>query len=1254
MAQNLSAKASLTTTDFRKGVQEIRDKLSTLNTSLEENKQALKAAAKEANSLLKEQQKLAEQMKNGGGTDEQKQKMQQLSDKIAQVNAKIGSLRTAEGELKSAVRVANKELEEQTSSSAKLTDSSFSLASAIKAVIAATATKTITEWLFGSNAQMEQYLTSFTVMLGDAEKAKNLLDELTSFAATTPLEMTDVISASEMLMNYGIAADEVIEKMTQLGDLSSGNATKLERVTLAYGQMLAKGKVTNEELRQMLEAGVPLLQALADTMGITTAEVQDLASKSKIGIEELDAAIDSLTTDGGQFAGMMEQQSQTFEGMLSNAKDTIAQIGRDIGENAFEELKTALSDILGKVQELEADGTLKRWAGEASEAVANLTSGFIDLTEFVLDNKEAIIALVAAYATMKGVSAILNNVENAQKSLAATAETMKVLNTDLKALPALLAPAGTAIAGIGTSLKAIITTGGVALAAIAAIIAEVKYISSLFTIDEKVKDLTDRVNELKSSIDVSLVSFDAKARVLEDEVEVYEELRAITDRTAEEEERLKALAGELQNELGDNCEVVNSLTGEYNDLTGAVEEYITTQTNKIRFEAIKERAEEAYKLIAELEGKMEERNEEHLKYMASNDFGFLKTGETYQFLNDMDELREAKRKAEAIVKEYEDAVRESFEDVADDSNEMADTVSDNAKSSAEALGEIDKAAEECQKSTDELVKSTKTLSAAFDEQNENGGLSADTILSLVDAGYAAALAVDAETNAVKLDAEAYRELAQAKLDSQKADLLSERREYENIYNPQIASAFSTGNYELGNRLANELKEKTAPIDAQIMAIDSIDLDSVIAGNSKTKSSTTSASTLPEEYTNAKKTLKYQFDMGVIDGEKYYEEWYKLMQKHGISEDSDEWRSVDVEKKKYNDNQDKTASKTTSKTTSKDADKVVSETETMMKTLSTAFSEQKENGTLSASTVEKLIELGYEEALAIDEVTGAITLKTDKTKELFDEQVKTAQTALDNEEKELEASGKSTAGIKAKSTALKNLTKDYSNVEKGIYGVETAEKSYSDVTKAFKEASDERIKQIDKELEAKKKAANEAIEAIDDEIEARKRAKEDDDIQSEIDSVEAQLKYAQLDEFSRAQLERKLSSLYDEQADVQWERNAQDRKDKINDDLDADEEAAKAEKEAIEEATTTVTNALNDVADGIELSATRISAAAAAMQTIFGGLSTGSAGSTPNITNNITTNGGETTNNNSFTIGTENYTVEQLIRIIFEALGNPTI
>ncbi len=1269
MAQSLTAKAGIVTTDFGRGVQEIREKLKQLNTSLEENKQELKTAAKEANNLRKAQQELAAQMENGG-TDEQKRQMKRLSDQLAQVNARIGTLRASESELRGAVRNANRELDEQYDNTTKLTGSTHSFANAIKAVIAAAATKTLTEWLFGSNAEMEQYLTSFTVMLGDAEKAKKLMEDLTNFAATTPLEMDDVIKASEMLMNYGVSADDVIMKMTQLGDLSSGNAAKLDRVTLAYGQMLAKGKVTNEELRQMIEAGVPLLQALADTMGVTTGEVQDLASKSKIGIDQLDAAIASLTSDGGKFAGMMDKQSQTFQGMLSNAHDTIERIGRDVGAQAFEELKDTFSDLLEKVQELEEDGSLKRWATDAGKAVADLTSGFIDLTGFVLDNKEAVIALVAAYATMRGVSAIISNVENAQKSLAATAGAMKLLNTDLKGLPSLLAPAGKSLLGIGKSLGTIVSTGGLVAASVAAIGISVNSLVDLFTLDEKVQNLKDRTEELKNTTDDSIISFIAESQILRTKADAYEELRGKTDRTAAEEERLKSLAEELQGVLGSNCEVVNSLTGEYNGLSGAVEDYIKKQSEKIRMDAMAEKAKEAYKMLDEIDRQMEKRSEEHAK---SSEGWFGELGKEYaaalqenmsgawsfesvltrsnplaaiafsqisheqnKFLNDMKALREQKPELQKIIDEYEEAIGKSFEEVANDSEAAEQTVFENARSTAKSLEEIEEAVEECRKSTDTLTKSAKTLSSAFSEQQNDGALSADTILSLVDAGYAAALAVDAETGAVKLDAEAYRKLAEAKLAAQKADISVQRREKENIYAPQIASAYASGNYDLGKSLEKKLKEETANLDAQLMAIDSINLDKVISGEYGSSSKSTKTATLPETYTKGKKDLKYKYDMGDISEDEYYDKLYELMRSSGISENSDEWRSIDVEKKKSGD-----------KSTAKKTKSGVTEIESAMKSLSDAFSEQKKNAELSVSSVEKLIDLGFEEALSIDETTGKITLKGEKIDELLDKQIAAAQ-------KEVAADGKTTAGAKAKAAMLDTLADKYNDVKNGVFGVIAAETNFTDINKAFKEASDERIKQIDKELEAKKKASNDAIAAIDAEIQARKRAKEDDDIQSEIDAVNAQLKYAQLDEFSRAQLERQLQNLYNQQADTAWERNAEDRKAAINNSLNADEEAADAQKEALNEATDTMTDALNSVADGIALTAEQITAASAALQTVLGNLSAGSASSAPSITNNITTNGGETTNNNTFAIGTENYTAEQLVRIIFDALGNPTI
>lgn len=1246
MAQSLTAKAGIVTTDFGRGVQEIREKLKQLNTSLEENKQELKTAAKEASDLRKAQQELAVEMKNGG-TDEQKQRMRQLSDQLAQVNSRIGTLRASESELRGAVRNANKELDEQYDNTTKLTGSTHSFATAIKAVIAAAATKTLTEWLFGSNAEMEQYLTSFTVMLGDAEKAKKLMDELTNFAATTPLEMTDVIKASQMLMNYGVSADDVIKKMTQLGDLSAGNATKLDRVSLAYGQMLAKGKVTGEELRQMTEAGVPLLQALADTMGVTTGEVTSLISKSKVGIDDLDAAIASLTSGGGKFAGMMEQQSQTFQGMVSNAKDTLAQIGRDVGEQAFEELKDTFSELLEKVQELKEDGSLKRWATDAGKVLANLTSGFIDLTGFVLDNKEAVIALVAAYATMKGISGIIKGVEKAQQGLTATAASMQLLNMNVGTA---FKSMGTAIAGVGKSLGTIAATGGVALAAIGVIVAEVKYITSLFTLDEKVQSLKERTDELKNSTDDAVSSFVAESQILRTKAEAYEELRNKTDRTAAEEERLKSLAEELQGTLGNNCEVVNSLTGEYNDLTESVEEYIKKQSKQIRMDAMEENAKEAYKLIDEIDKQLEERSKQHADTVngywgqLADQWGYagmignaVLDGETSQFLNDMAALREAKSENEKIIAEYEEAIGKSFEEIMNDSENTAQTVSESAVKTAKSLEEIEEAADECRKSTDTLSKSAKTLSSAFAEQQNDGALSADTILSLVDAGYAAALAVDAETGAVRLDAEAYRELAQAKLAAQKADISAQRREIENIYIPQIVSAHSSGNYELGKSLEKQLKAKTADLDAQMMALDSIDLSKVVSGEYGNSSKSTKSAALPEAYNTGKKDLKYRYDMGNITADEYYEKLYDLMRENGISENSDEWRSVDVEKKKYSEKGTGSTTKTKSG---------VAEIESAMKSLSDAFAEQQNNGELTVSTVEKLIDLGYEEALSIDEATGKITLKGEKIDKLLDKQITAAQ-------KELEADGKTTAGVKAKAAMLDNLAGKYNEVKNGVFGVIAAENSFTGINKAFKDASDERIKQIDKELDAKKKASKDAIAAIDAEIQARRRAKEDDDIQSEIDAVNAQLKYAQLDEFSRAQLERQLQSLYNQQADTAWERSAEDRKAAINSDLSAEEETAAQQKETLSEATENMADALDRAANGIALTAEQIENAAAALETVFGSLSAGAA-STPNITNNITTNGGATTNNNTFSIGTENYTAEQLVRIIFDALGNPTI
>ena len=189
--------------------------------------------------------------------------VEKASASIEKNRAKLRENADTQSKLAAQAEAATREINQQTQAFAKNANQAASTTSQLKnaftmlkGLALGYAGKTLFNALIGSNADFEQSMTSFDVFLGSAEEAQKMMDELTEFSAKTPLEMPDVTKAANMLMGYGVAAEDVVEIMGRLGDLSQGNAEKLDRVSLAYGQMLAKGKVTGEELRQMVEAQV--------------------------------------------------------------------------------------------------------------------------------------------------------------------------------------------------------------------------------------------------------------------------------------------------------------------------------------------------------------------------------------------------------------------------------------------------------------------------------------------------------------------------------------------------------------------------------------------------------------------------------------------------------------------------------------------------------------------------------------------------------------------------------------------------------------------------------------------------------------------------------------------------------------------------------------------------------------------------------------------------------------------------------------
>lgn len=182
--------------------------------------------------------------------------------------------------------------------------------------------------------KMEQLEIAFTTMLGSAEKAKTMLNDLQDFAQATPFDLESVTNGSRRLLAMGFSAEQIIPVMTAVGDAASGlglQAEGIDRITLAMGQMAAKGKVSAEEIRQLAEAGIPAWKFISDSLGITIPEAMKKAEQSQISAAQgLNAIVSGMNN---KFGGMMEAQSRTINGMWSNLMDSIARTSIAVGND---------------------------------------------------------------------------------------------------------------------------------------------------------------------------------------------------------------------------------------------------------------------------------------------------------------------------------------------------------------------------------------------------------------------------------------------------------------------------------------------------------------------------------------------------------------------------------------------------------------------------------------------------------------------------------------------------------------------------------------------------------------------------------------------------------------------------------------------------------------------------------------------------------------------------------------------------------
>lgn len=203
--------------------------------------------------------------------------------------------------------------------------------------------------------QFQQIEVAFTTMLKSKDEADKLMAQAVQLAAITPFTLEQVASGAKQLLAYGFAAKDVTKQLETLGNIASGVGSDLNSIVYLYGTLKASGRVTQIDINQFAGRGIPIYQALADVMKINVDQVRSYVSAGKIGFAQVEAAFNGLTSSGGQFFNLMQEQSKTLTGQLSNLSDAWDRMLNDLGkanEGIFASVLDGAIDLIDNYQKI--------------------------------------------------------------------------------------------------------------------------------------------------------------------------------------------------------------------------------------------------------------------------------------------------------------------------------------------------------------------------------------------------------------------------------------------------------------------------------------------------------------------------------------------------------------------------------------------------------------------------------------------------------------------------------------------------------------------------------------------------------------------------------------------------------------------------------------------------------------------------------------------------------------------------------------
>jgi tape measure domain-containing protein len=279
--------------------------------------------------------------------------------------------------------------------------------SAAAAAAGAFSAKELVRNVLEVRGQFQQLEVAFTTMLGSADKANDLMSQLVRTAATTPFDLKSVSEGAKQLLAYGTQADEVNGTLIRLGDIAAGLSIPLNDLVYLYGTTMTQGRMFTQDLRQFQGRGIPIADELAKIFGVTKDKVGELVTAGKVGAAEVQQAIENMTNAGSRFGGLMEAQSHTITGQISNIEDAIDSMFNDIGKANEGIINTGLGTVstlvenwqtVGKVvlEVVVAYGSYKAallavYAAHKVQAIYGTVTAFLSLAKGVHTAKDAML-----------------------------------------------------------------------------------------------------------------------------------------------------------------------------------------------------------------------------------------------------------------------------------------------------------------------------------------------------------------------------------------------------------------------------------------------------------------------------------------------------------------------------------------------------------------------------------------------------------------------------------------------------------------------------------------------------------------------------------------------------------------------------------------------------------------------------------------------------------------------------------------------